>query len=250
MATITGLTADRMLEIEGQSVVGGHITNEHLILEKYDGTTIDAGSLPPGPQGPIGPVGGLIPGEMRIWPGDELPPAQQFGKWVWADGGVYEVALYPEAAENIAVAWRTFAGASDPPSNLFRVPDMRGLTPVGMDAMPQGGARANRLTRSVSIILAGKSGEEVHNISIPEMPVHNHPVTDPGHYHQISLGLLTYHVSQSVMMNTQAPGNGVYTNQNTLSKTTGITVGNNGSGAGHENMQPSVFVPYIVKLDD
>jgi len=45
MATITGLTADRMLEIEGQTVVSGAIVNNHLILTKFDGTTVDTGVL-------------------------------------------------------------------------------------------------------------------------------------------------------------------------------------------------------------
>lgn len=45
MATVTGLTAARMLEIEAASVVDGEINGTgHLILTKHDGTQIDAGS--------------------------------------------------------------------------------------------------------------------------------------------------------------------------------------------------------------
>lgn len=52
MATITGLTAARMLEIEAQSIVDGHVDGAgHLILERFDAGTIDAGSVI-GPQGP------------------------------------------------------------------------------------------------------------------------------------------------------------------------------------------------------
>lgn len=44
MATVTGLTAARMLEIEAASVVSGTIdTSGHLILSTHDGTQIDAG---------------------------------------------------------------------------------------------------------------------------------------------------------------------------------------------------------------
>lgn len=44
MATITGLTAERMREIEAASIVDGRIDESgHLILTKYDGTEIDAG---------------------------------------------------------------------------------------------------------------------------------------------------------------------------------------------------------------
>lgn len=46
MATVTGLTAARMLAIEASSIVGGHIdVSNHLILENHGGGTIDAGSL-------------------------------------------------------------------------------------------------------------------------------------------------------------------------------------------------------------
>jgi hypothetical protein len=56
MATITGLTADRMLEIEAASVVDGDVVNGELILTKHDGSSVNAGSVigPPGPEGPMG----------------------------------------------------------------------------------------------------------------------------------------------------------------------------------------------------
>lgn len=44
MATVNGLTAERMLEIEAASIVDGHIDGSgHLILTAHDGTEIDAG---------------------------------------------------------------------------------------------------------------------------------------------------------------------------------------------------------------
>jgi microcystin-dependent protein len=244
MATITGLTAERMLEIEGSSVVSGEIIDGNLILTKFDGTTVDAGPLPEGPQGPVGPAGGQIPGEVKLWPGSALPPAVDYGKWVWADGAVYTVATYPKAAAYIAPQWRTFAGANDPGVLNFRVPDLRGLVPAGMDQMPLG-VRANRLTRAVSIVLAGRTGEELHVITVPEMPPHGHPLVDPGHSHGI----------QSVSAGPNPDAGYAWSGSNgftggTNSAVTGITIGNAGGGGSHENMQPTVFVPYIVKLDD
>ena len=35
MATVTGLTSERMLDIEGQSVVDGEVINGRLILTKH-----------------------------------------------------------------------------------------------------------------------------------------------------------------------------------------------------------------------
>lgn len=53
MATVTGLTAARMLEIEGASVVDGDVVGDNLILTKKDNSTINAGNV----RGPIGPIG-------------------------------------------------------------------------------------------------------------------------------------------------------------------------------------------------
>ncbi|HEY7418455.1 MAG TPA: LamG domain-containing protein [Ktedonobacteraceae bacterium] len=56
MATVTGLTADRMLAIEAASVVDGDVIGDNLILTKHDGSQINAGNVrgPAGPQGPVG----------------------------------------------------------------------------------------------------------------------------------------------------------------------------------------------------
>lgn len=56
MATVTGLTADRMLAIEAASVVDGDVVGDNLILTQHGGTQINAGSVR-GPQGNPGPVG-------------------------------------------------------------------------------------------------------------------------------------------------------------------------------------------------
>lgn len=56
MATITGLTADRMLAIEAASVIDGDVVGDDLILTTKGGSSINAGSVR-GPQGVAGPVG-------------------------------------------------------------------------------------------------------------------------------------------------------------------------------------------------
>jgi microcystin-dependent protein len=266
MATITGFTADRMLAVEGASVVDGEIRADgHLWLIHHDGTEIDAGPVigPPGPQGPVGPAAvSSIPGEVKLWPGSALPDPVKYGKWVWADGAVYVVATYPLAAAAIATQWRTFGGASDPGASNFRVPDIRGLAPVGMDAMP-GGSRANRMTRAVAITLAARTGEETHVVSVAEMPVHahsitdvahNHGVNDPGHSHMLAKGeewvndqgASAFGIPRGRAYGTDAAATGIYLN----ASGTGLSgTNNNGSGGAHENVQPTVFVPYIVRLD-
>lgn len=63
MATITGLTAERMEEIEAASVVDGDVVADNLILTKHDGSTIDAGSV----RGAPGPPGALNAIYSDIW---------------------------------------------------------------------------------------------------------------------------------------------------------------------------------------
>lgn len=275
MATVTGLTAARMLEIEGMSVVDGEIDGSgHLILTKHDGTTVDAGSVvgPTGPTGPVGPSAVVaIPGEIKLWPGNVLPDSSEYGLWDWCDGGVLAVVDYPIAAGHIAVAWKTFSGASDPGAGNFRKPDLRGLVPAGMDAMP-GGSRANRMTRAVAIVLAAKTGEETHVITVPEIashghtvndPPHGHGINDPGHWHpfpqadpaiqfasQGGQGPWMEGNGNDPSANAQRSAHTKVTGVTVAAAATGITVQNAGGNNGHETVQPTVMVPYIVKLDD
>lgn len=61
MATITGLTAARMLIIEAESIVAARLVVDHLVLTKHDGTDIDVGSIrgAKGDVGLTGPTGGV-----------------------------------------------------------------------------------------------------------------------------------------------------------------------------------------------
>jgi microcystin-dependent protein len=276
MATVTGLTAARMQEIEAASVVDGEVVGGNLILEKHDGSTIDAGSVlgPPGPQGPQGLS--AIPGEIKLWPGDVLPAQATYGQWVWADGSVYLTADHPLAAAHIASQWRTFAGAADPGASSFRVPDLRGLVAAGLDSMPGGSAgRANRMIRAEAIVLAKTTGEEKHKLLIAELARHQHggSINVGGgvggsldaagsHVHAWSAGAP---VASNQTRNLRTDGSSAY---NIITGATDdVAAGNHshglthltiagsgtipieGSDTPHENVQPTVFVPYIVCLD-
>jgi microcystin-dependent protein len=211
---------------------------------------------------------GSIPGEIKMWSGSALPNALKYGKWVWADGAIYDEVTYPEAAANIDVAWKTAYGLGNPGAGKFRAPDMRGVTPMGMDAMP-GGTRANRTTRSVAIVIAGQGGEEYHTIALAEMPAHAHTVAS--HYHGGSTGYVSVdhtHVQQGNTLYNDQPGYAfTTTNQTGMAGTVGRATGgisanhyhaitaeapgtnNAGSGGAHENLPPAIFVPWIVRLD-
>lgn len=290
---VTGLTADRMQEIEANSVVDGDVVAGHLILQQHDGTEIDAGSVvgPEGPQGPPGIQIVAIPGEVKLWPGSALPDPVKYGKWTWANGDAFDIATYPLANAHIDSAWNTAMGQSAPGAGKFRVPDLRGVVPCGLDAMPVGSPRANRVTRSVAIVHAGKTGEELHVVLTTEMPKHRHIFTGtpmgahghagstftgnalPGHAHltQVEWKAAYAANSSSIVITNVAgtsgasAGNVAQAGSNSVSAGTpsgsvsvaGASAGtpagslsDTGGDVGHETMQPTVFVPYIVKLDD
>jgi len=276
---VTNLNKTNLDQLQG-GVIAAERTEYKGVANGY--ASLDSGGKITAAQLPTSV--GSIPGSMLMWPCSNLPAAS-FGKWVWADGASYAVATYPIAAGNIDAIWKTFGGLADPGAGNFRVPDMRGLYPVGMDAMP-GGSRVNRITRSGANVLAGRTGEEYHTLSAAEMPVHAHTASSgtesadhthtvnshahgggnhthtlrggdrqSGSYAQVPIGLdynymestadggsLTY--SGSIVA-AEAPGTG----GRSAAHTHAITVNNAGSGSTHENMPPTVFIPFIVRLD-
>ena len=56
MATVTGLTAEKMLELADENIVGAAIVGDELILETRGGAFINAGVVV-GDVGPTGPTG-------------------------------------------------------------------------------------------------------------------------------------------------------------------------------------------------
>jgi len=250
-------------------------------------------------------TGGSIPGEVRLWSGSALPAQATYGHWVWADGASYDSATYPIAAANIAASWKTFGGQADPGAGKFRVPDLRGVVPAGMDAMP-GGARANRVTRAAAATVGGLLGVEYVTLTAATMPAHAHGVNtgneSADHTHSGTTGNETSYHTHGGTTNLQSqdhahaslsyPAVGSSGGTSGFSMTTGVSTGNistsgvnadhnhafgtgnqnifhvhnftsggrsvahshaissEGGGGAHENLQPTAFVPYIVKLDN
>ena len=73
MATVTGLTADRMIEMENATVIDGNVVGTDLILVTRGGTEINVGFVQ-GPQGVQGPEGPPIPpGALMPYAGVAAP---------------------------------------------------------------------------------------------------------------------------------------------------------------------------------
>lgn len=56
MAEVTGYTAERMKQIEDETIVAGEVVGDELILQTREGTLLNAGNVR-GPQGPAGTNG-------------------------------------------------------------------------------------------------------------------------------------------------------------------------------------------------
>lgn len=71
ITTITGLTAQRMIQIEQASVVSGRVEGDNLILTTKSGQPITAGNVR-GPQGVPGPPGGPVDATSTVTGGVRL----------------------------------------------------------------------------------------------------------------------------------------------------------------------------------
>lgn len=76
MATITGYTAARMKQIEDSAIIDGDVIGDNLILKRFDGGEINAGSVR-GPQGIQGPTG-----DVPEAPEDSAFYVRKDGAWV------------------------------------------------------------------------------------------------------------------------------------------------------------------------
>lgn len=135
-------------------------------------------------------------------------------------------------------------------------PDLRGRTVVGavrnvpggtMDAAVDPGADPN----NPDWALNDKRGENYHTLTAPEMPVHNHPISDPGHNHSLSF---TNSIHAKDAGSTQVlslgfnPINAITLNDRTGTSTTGITISSAGGSQPHINIQPSYCAYYIIYI--
>lgn len=167
MATVTGLTAERMEAIEAQSVVDGEIVGDNLILTRFDESTIDAGNV----RGPTG-----SPGISEEELSNELSSHMPVGSivdyvgvaaptnWLTMIGQtiVDGETLHPEL-------WAVLPATMKVSSNIV-MPDTRGRVTVGYSSAE---AEFN--------VIGEIGGAKTHVLTTAEMPSHTH--TGPSHVH-------------------------------------------------------------------
>lgn len=184
MATVTGMTAARMLEIEQQSITDARIEGDELILTTFGGTDQNVGSVrgPQGIQGPGGTVttvNGKTGSSISLTAADvgAVTPAQaaslgvpvgtivatvgtaaQAGYMI-CDGRSINRADYPALFALISTRYGSTS------STTFNIPDFRGRTPVGLYS-----ADTDYDT------LGEKGGSKTAKLTVDNMPAHKHSI--------------------------------------------------------------------------
>jgi len=178
--------------------------------------------------------------------------------WIKCDGSLISKADY-------ALLYNVIGDTYGSSGDQFRLPDAQGRV-TGIAGTPSSGAGAS------AHAIGSVTGEEIHTLTINEMPAHKHGsadvtgnnngngnttidgahthgITDPGHNHTynrvVGQGVLGGSTDTAADENNQS-------SPNTGDRSTGITInedgshahtmGSTGGGAAHNNMQPTLFI--------
>lgn len=207
------------VSVEGQAL-GPIEPVTSTIYSVMSGSVIDGAiepsKLAPSVQQSLVPVGTIL-----AFGGNTAPDG-----FLFCDGSPVSRSTYHNLFSAIGNVWGSGDGSS-----TFNLPDLRGRAPIGAGT-------GNGLT----IRTIGESfGEETHQLTIAEMPSHNHDIDDQGHVHT---GVL--HTGGSAFSGGITPILSD-TVQSTDRAFTGIKVLKQGGSQPHNNMQPSAVVNYIIK---
>lgn len=150
------------------------------------------------------------------------------------------------------VGGRGVSGLADFTANKqITLLDLRGRSFAGLDDM--GNSAAGRILPGNVTSGGGDGvttpqatgGEANHALSVAELAVHSHTLTDPGHTHTSNANITNGAGSAAGTGSILSPGIGAATIN---SATTGITVANAGSGAAHNTMAPFMLGTWYQKL--
>lgn len=177
-----------------------------------------------------------LSGEIIAYGGASAPAG-----WLMCDGSSYSTTSY---AALFAVVGYTYGGSG----STFNVPDMRGRVAAGPDNV------TNRISTGApggfapgTATIGATAGEGAHTLSQTEMPSHNHAISavDSGHSHGVNL-LTSGSSNFGVQGGTQGGPTGTAETQS-ASANISASAANTGGGAGHNTVQPTLIVNFIIK---
>ncbi len=176
----------------------------------------------------IGHASSIPAGVINAYAGTSAPSG-----WLLCNGA----SLLRTDYAGLFAAIGTTYGTAD--GTHFTLPDCTGRILAGKESS------ATRLTSAVSGVdggtLGATGGSQSHTLTTAQLATHNHAVTDPGHTHTVV-------AAANAFLNPGAGGSAAQSSAtNTGSNTTGITLADAGSGAAHNNVQPTIVLNYIIK---
>jgi microcystin-dependent protein len=184
------------------------------------------------------------PGDLKATARSSAPAG-----WLMCDGSLVSTTTYADLFAAIAHAYN---GNVDPGGGQFRLPDLRGRVPVGVDGA------AGRLTANDALGQSG--GAEKHTLTEAELAVHDHPdnitygsaiVTDPSHVVALAGGVLWMIVARASSGSLESVPYSTVDNwqgtQGSHSHPKSGGVQNAGGGQAHNIMQPFQVFNWLVK---
>lgn len=184
----------------------------------------------------------LVPtGSIQAYGGSTAPTG-----WLLCDGTAYQQSSYTALYAAIAGAYNTSAGNSAPASGYFRVPDLRGRSPIGAGT-------GNGLTARTLATEIGAEGLPSHTHTASTNTVntdHTHGFERPYFSSEQIPGSgansYTVDVTSRGYGGAKAATTNTANSANAISHSHTVTVDPAGSG-NHGVMQPSLPVNYIIK---
>lgn len=217
----TYVPRDGSLTMLGHLDMGGFsVINMSLAIPTNDGDAIQRGYL----LQVLSDIAATPPGAVVPFAGAEVSTPTG---WLLCAGQTVSQATF---ANLFAVLGTTYNTGGEP-GGEFRLPDLRGRVPVGLDNM--GGSSAGIVVDPQADILGGTLGVEGHTLLVTEIPAHSHQYDDQ--YVGVATG-----GSELGPASTGATADFV--------EETGRVTTSVGSSAPHPNIQPSMAMNYIVKF--